>query len=100
MGPGAGLRTVPAAEFFTRLGLFVVRDFLDAETCARLRSEVRSAARVLGAVGGESGKNRVDRSARSTDIAMVSPIVEALVDARLESVKRAELASGRQETLA
>jgi SM-20-related protein len=86
VGPGAGVRIMPAAEFFTRLGLFVVRDFLDAETCARLRSEVRFAARVPGAVRGEREENKVDRSARSTDIAVVSPEAEALLGARLEFV--------------
>jgi SM-20-related protein len=86
VGAGAGLRVMPAAEFFTRLGLFVVKDFLDAETCARLRSEVRLAARLVAAVGEESGENKVDRSARSTEIAVVSAEAEALVGARLDSV--------------
>jgi SM-20-related protein len=76
---------MPAAEFLTRLGLFCVRDFLEAHTCARLRSEVRAAPRVPGAVGGESGDYQINRGARSTDIAEVSPEAEALVDARLDA---------------
>src|SRR5207244_9851258 len=35
---------IPNAEFFTRYGIYVARDFLDGELCARLRSEFRSAS--------------------------------------------------------
>jgi SM-20-related protein len=74
---------VPAAEFFTRLGFFVARDFLDRDDCARLRSEISRANKVPGAVGRKDAEYKVDRRSRSTDIAEVSSDAEALVSDRL-----------------
>jgi predicted 2-oxoglutarate/Fe(II)-dependent dioxygenase YbiX len=70
---------VPTADFFARLGLFVIRGFLDRETCARLRTEAGAADKVPGAVGGEGSEYRVDVRSRSTGIATVSPEAEALI---------------------
>jgi SM-20-related protein len=69
---------VPTADFFTRLGLFVVRDFLDQDACAWLRSEIGRANKVPGVVGGAGAEYKVSRRTRSTDIAEVSPQAEAL----------------------
>jgi SM-20-related protein len=74
---------VPTAEFFTRFGLFVVRDFLDAAACARLCSEIGRANKIPGAVGGEGAEYKIDRRARSTDIAEVSSDAEAVLAGRL-----------------
>jgi predicted 2-oxoglutarate/Fe(II)-dependent dioxygenase YbiX len=70
---------VPTADFFARLGLFVIKGFLDPETCARLRTEAGAAEKVPGAVGGEGSEYRVDVRSRSTGIATVSSEAEALV---------------------
>jgi SM-20-related protein len=77
---------VPTAEFFARLGLFVVRDFLDADTCTRLRQEVKQAEKVPGAVGAESGRYEVDPHSRRTHIAEVPAEAEAIIDERLSAL--------------
>jgi SM-20-related protein len=74
---------MPPADFFSRLGLFVVRGFLDPETCARLRAEAAAAEKVPGAVGGEGSQYRVDPESRRTGIATVTDDVEAVVAERL-----------------
>jgi SM-20-related protein len=74
---------VPPADFFSRLGLFVVRDFLDAETCSRLRAEAGAAKKVPGAVGGEGSEYRVDHESRKTGIATVPDEAEGVVAERL-----------------
>jgi SM-20-related protein len=78
--------TVPAAEFFNRVGLFTVRGFLDPETCARLRAEAAASNKVPGAVGGEGDEYRIDRASRSTGIAEVSEEAQAVVAERLSGV--------------
>jgi SM-20-related protein len=77
---------VPTAEFFSRLGLFVLRDFLDPDTCARLRREVKNAEKVPGAVGAESGRYEVDPHSRRTNIAEVPADAEAIIDERLSAL--------------
>ena len=47
---------MPNAAFFTRMGLFVREDFLDAETCERLRQEARSAPSLPGRVINQPGQ--------------------------------------------
>ena len=77
---------MPTADFFTRLGLFAVRDFLDADTCAHLRQEVKKAEKVPGAVGGESGRYEIDPDSRRTNIAEMPPEAEAMIDKRLSTL--------------
>jgi SM-20-related protein len=77
---------MPAAEFFTRLGLFVRRGFLDQDECGRLRAEAGAAERVPGAVGDQETAYEVDARRRSTDIAEVSSEAKALVDERLNAL--------------
>jgi predicted 2-oxoglutarate/Fe(II)-dependent dioxygenase YbiX len=77
---------VPTAEFFTRLGLFVARDFLDPDTCAHLRQEVKEAEKVPGAVGAESGRYEIDPQSRRTNIADVAADAEAVIDERLSAI--------------
>jgi SM-20-related protein len=71
------------ATIFARLGLFVVREFLDAETCVRLRSEARSAPSTLATVQEQGARYSVDESVRSTRRAEVSASSTASVEARL-----------------
>jgi predicted 2-oxoglutarate/Fe(II)-dependent dioxygenase YbiX len=64
---------MPAADFFAALGFFVRRGFLDAETCARLRDEVRAAPSSPATVRADARSYDVDRSTRSTDWAEIAP---------------------------
>jgi SM-20-related protein len=77
---------MPAAEFFSRIGLFTVRGFLEPEICERLRADAAAAKKVPGAVGGEGDEYRIDRASRSTGIADVSDESQAVVAERLSAV--------------
>jgi SM-20-related protein len=75
---------VPGADFFSGLGIFTARGFLDQETCARLRSEIRAAETVPGAVGASAGDHRVDVKSRRTSIAELSSEVRDIIGDRLD----------------
>lgn len=77
---------MPSADFFTRLGLFAIKEFLDPEVCARLRAEAEAAEKVHAEVGGEDARYGVDTRNRKTGIAVVSSEAEAVVADRLSVV--------------
>jgi SM-20-related protein len=81
-----GCVPVPTAEFFNRVGLFTLRGFLDAKTCARLRAEAAGAKKVPGAVGSEGDEYRIDRASRRTGIADVPDSAQKVVAERLSAV--------------
>ena len=81
-----GCVPVPTAEFFNRVGLFTLRGFLDAKTCARLRTEAAGAKKVPGAVGSEGDEYRIDRASRRTGIADVPDSAQKVVAERLSAV--------------
>jgi SM-20-related protein len=80
---------MPNAEFFTRLGLFVDKDFLDAEACARLRSDVRSATNIPATVRDKGDTYTVDESVRRTKWADVSAETRSFVEERVRALKPA-----------
>jgi SM-20-related protein len=77
---------MPTADFFSRVGIFTLRGFLEPETCARLRAEAAAADKVPGAVGGEGDEYRIDRASRRTGIADVPDAARAIVAERLSGV--------------
>jgi predicted 2-oxoglutarate/Fe(II)-dependent dioxygenase YbiX len=77
---------MPNADFFARLGLFVVRAFFGPELCARLRAEVREASHAQATVS-EEGGSVVDENARRTKGALVSDEMQADLEARLLAIK-------------
>jgi predicted 2-oxoglutarate/Fe(II)-dependent dioxygenase YbiX len=77
---------MPDADFFSALGFFTRRGFLDTETCARLRAEVREGPTKQATVLEDERVYDVDRTSRSTDWAEVSDDAVALVKDRLTSV--------------
>lgn len=78
--------TMPNADFFAALGFFVRRGFLDPETSARLRAEVRGAPVSAATVRTDDRVYDVDRATRSTDWAEVAPEAVELVERRLAAV--------------
>jgi SM-20-related protein len=80
---------MPNADFFTRFGLFVVRDFFDAELCSKLLSEARSAANTPATVGSKGDTYVVDESLRSTKWAEVSETTKSFVEERLLALEPA-----------
>ncbi len=77
---------MPTADFFSRLGLLVLKDFFDAELCARLQSETRLAA------GGQAmitrkGTDLIDESVRRTKWVEVPASTNVFVEARLSALK-------------
>lgn len=80
--------TIPYADFFTRLGMLVINNFLDAEVCTRLRAEASANANTPANVGTDNGYT-VDEEQRRTKYALVSEQTESLVESRLLSIKPA-----------
>jgi len=80
---------MPSQEFFKRLGLFVVGDFLDAECCAQLCSEVLASSTTPGQVGGDAVRKGgwVDESLRRVLCAEVPKSTESRLRLRLEQLK-------------
>jgi SM-20-related protein len=77
---------MPGADFFARLGLFVRPNFLERETCARLRAAATEARKVPGAVGNEDAVYEVDVRTRRTDIADVSDETMELVAGPVDAI--------------
>jgi SM-20-related protein len=80
---------MPGADFFARFGLFVAKDFFDAEQCAELLAEVRSATDTPATVGIGSDTYAVDESTRRSKWANVSAETVSSVKARLLTLKPA-----------
>jgi SM-20-related protein len=78
---------MPNAELLARLGLFVRRGFLDAETCRLIRREMSSAARTPALLRpyGEAAAVVAERT-RRTGIADASAATAALVERRLLAI--------------
>lgn len=81
-------QTIPDVDFFTRLGMLVIDNFLDAEVCAKLRAEARVNANTPANVGIENGYT-VDEEQRRTKYAFVSEEAISSIESRLLSIKPA-----------
>jgi len=77
---------MPNADFFARLGLFVVEDFFEPDLCARLRAEVRSAPRNQAEVA-RKGIDLIDETVRRTKQVTVPGWMVSLVKERLLALK-------------
>jgi len=73
-------------SFFARFGLYIAPDFLDADTCRRVREAMDEAQQVEATVEDE-GELEVDRSHRKTRVAKVAPETSALVRERLNALR-------------
>ncbi len=78
---------MPRPEFFGKLGLFVVNDFLDLASCARLRSEMLEAASRKGKILAKTREVEVDESIRRVLCSHVSKSTELLVESQLAQLK-------------
>jgi len=79
---------MPTSTFFASLGLFVVKDFFDAELCARIRSELRVATGSPGRIY-KRGTVLIDEKKRSTKRVEVDAPTMSCVEERLQSLKPA-----------
>jgi predicted 2-oxoglutarate/Fe(II)-dependent dioxygenase YbiX len=75
------------ADFFRTFGLYVARDFLDRELCARLRQEARAAAAQPATVRRQGADYVVNEEIRRTHLARVSEASETVVEHRLAALK-------------
>jgi len=73
-------------SFFARFGLYIASDFLDGETCRRIREAMETAQQVEATVEDE-GKHEIDRSHRKTRLAKVEPETLDLVRERLNGLR-------------
>jgi SM-20-related protein len=76
---------MPNADYFAQLGLFVLKDFFDTESCAKLRSEMRSAAGFKATVYHE-GSSQVCEQFRKTMRVEVSDTTVRSIHERLTSL--------------
>src|SRR3989442_3110746 len=74
---------MPTAEFFTRLGLFVRKDFLEQELCTRCCREIDEAAQAKAIIAGPNETGVVDETLRKVKWADVPATTVSLVEARL-----------------
>jgi predicted 2-oxoglutarate/Fe(II)-dependent dioxygenase YbiX len=77
------------ADFFTRFGLYVRKDFLDADLCAKLRSEAHAApgGRAKAKIVDLDNTPVLDESTRRTAIVAVSASSVSLVQEQLLALK-------------
>jgi SM-20-related protein len=80
-------KQMPKAEFFSRLGLFVAKGFIDPAMCESLRFEMRSGIHIAATVVGESFQETVNESVRSTKQAKISVLSASHLASRLSAVK-------------
>jgi SM-20-related protein len=77
---------MPSSDYFAQLGLFFVKGFLDAQSCSRLRSEMRSSIHTPAPVLAK-GVSLEQESARRTKWASVSDASLSSVATRLLDVR-------------
>jgi len=73
-------------DFFARLGMLVVDDFLDRRACRRLQQEIRRSTAVRASVW-KDGEKVVDEEARRTTRATVSARTESFIERRLLALR-------------
>lgn len=73
---------MPNADFFSRLGVFVGKDFLDAMLCTRLRSEIQTANSSSAEVV-RAGVALVDKHSRKVRQYIMTPQTTSLIRAGL-----------------
>lgn len=76
-----------ALDLLEEAGLFVVRRFLDARQCARLRLEARQGFKESATISRSQGEVLVDEGTRRTKRADVSRAAQGLVTRRLEALR-------------
>ena len=76
-------------NFFSSLGVFLVKNFFDAELCARLSAEVRDAAGVSTTIYKGDQTFAVDEERRRAKLRRVGEGARLLVEGRLMGVKPA-----------
>src|SRR5437660_517448 len=74
---------MPTAEFFTRLGLFVCKNFLEQELCTRCCREINEAAQANATIVGTNETDVLDETIRKVKWADVSATTVLPVEARL-----------------
>lgn len=77
---------MPSASFFASLGLFVLKNFLDAELCSDLRLEMQAASGSPATVG-ITQEEIVDETVRHVTWAKVSSESKSLLGTRLLGVQ-------------
>src|SRR5712692_7666159 len=78
---------MPTADFFARAGLLVVKNYLDAKACARLRREARSNARSQAKVLEKGAAFAIDTKVRRAHWVEVPTSTLSFVEARLMALK-------------
>ena len=79
---------MPTSSFFAALGLFVAKDFFDAELCTRIRSELLVAAGRQATVH-KKGISVIDEKTRRTTRVEVDAPTMSFVEERLQGLKPA-----------
>jgi SM-20-related protein len=74
---------MPTAEFFTRFGLFVCKNFLDTELCTRCCREINEAGKTNPTIVGPNDTEVLDETIRKVKWADVPAATVSLVKARL-----------------
>jgi len=74
---------MPTAEFFTRLGLFVCKNFLEQELCTRCCREIDEAAQTKATIVRTNETEVLDETFRKVKWADVPATTVSLVEARL-----------------
>ena len=74
---------MPTAEFFTRLGLFVRKNFLEQELCTRCCREIDEAAQTKATIVRTNETEVLDETFRKVKWADVPATTVSLVEARL-----------------
>jgi len=77
---------MPRSNFFAHLGLLAVRDFLDAEVCARLREDMLAAKVSAGTVGTKT-EDVIDEDIRRAAVAKVPADSKSLINSRLSDLQ-------------
>ncbi len=78
---------MPRSDFFARLGLFTIREFLNLETCGRLLTEAQAAARRQATVIQKTDGAKIDEGVRRTRYAIVSEETTAFLRDRLLAIE-------------
>jgi SM-20-related protein len=79
---------MPTSTFFASLGLFVVKDFFDAELCARIRSELRVATGRQATIYKRGAVVTDEKKRRTTRVEVDAPTTSC-VEERLRGLKPA-----------
>ena len=78
---------MPNFSFFQRMGVFALKDFLDAESCHAIQAQMHLPQSIRPAEISRDGMERIDEAIRKTKLVKIDKQTKSSIEERVTSIK-------------